>query len=69
MDFYAIGGRSHFMHHNFIVSKTFIDESARWKQQRRPKCFMTMGIPSKDMQHLHVFKDVKQQMRPKESFY
>jgi hypothetical protein len=31
MDFYAIGGRSHFMHYDFIVGKTFIDESARWK--------------------------------------
>lgn len=68
MDFYAIGGRFHFMHYNFIVSKIFIDESARWKQQHRPKCCMTMGRPSRDMQHLLVFKSVKHQVQQKENF-
>lgn len=68
MDFYALGGRSHFMYYNFFVIKTFIDESARWKQQRRPKCYTTLGRPSIGMQHLHVFKSVKHQMRPKENF-
>jgi hypothetical protein len=58
-EFYAIGGHSHFIYYNFIVSKTFIEESIRWKQQRRPKCCIKMGRPSREMQHLHVFRECK----------